>query len=156
MDASVREAWIGAGSNLGDRLGHLERAVLWLTHHREVEVLDVSSWRETAPIGPPQPDYLNGVIHVQTSLSPLAFLRVLQALEAAAGRIRTERWGPRTLDLDVLLFEGCISDLPALRLPHPLLPTRRFVLEPLVELSPELIHPVLDRTMRDLLEALTI
>ena len=154
MDASARQAWLGAGSNLGDRRAHLERAILWMRKSPFIDVVAVSSWRETEAIGPPQPDYLNGVIHIETSLSPLDLLTALKAYEKAAGRVRGVFWGPRPLDLDVLMIEDLVLETSVLQIPHPRLSTRRFVLEPLVELAPHLKHPVLDRTMSQLLEAL--
>jgi 2-amino-4-hydroxy-6-hydroxymethyldihydropteridine diphosphokinase len=105
-------------------------------------------------MGPPQPSYLNGVARVATELAPMTLLAILRQLELAAGRVRVERWGPRTLDLDLLFIEGLILDTPELTLPHPGIPERRFVLEPLCELDPHFVHPVLDRPLSDLLEAL--
>jgi len=151
----VRRVWIGLGANLGDRLGTLERAVRWLDATSGVEVQRVSTWRDTPPMGPPQPTYLNGVVRVLTAFSPMEMLTILRQLEVAAGRVRTVRWGPRTLDLDLLFIEGLILETPELVLPHPGIPERRFVLEPLCELDPDFVHPVLDRPLSDLLEALT-
>ena len=150
----MRRAWIGLGANLGEREVTLERALRWLEATPRIRVDAVSRWRETMPVGPPQPPYLNGVARVETDLAPLALLDVLQRLEKAAGRVRSERWGPRTLDLDILLIEGIVYRSPELRVPHAELPFRRFVLEPLCELDPALHHPVLDRPVSDLLEAL--
>ena len=151
----MRRVWIGLGANLGDRLGTLERAVRWLDATSGVEVQRVSTWRDTPPMGPPQPTYLNGVVRVLTAFSPMEMLTILRQLEVAAGRVRTVRWGPRTLDLDLLFIEGLILETPELVLPHPGIPERRFVLEPLCELDPDFVHPVLDRPLSDLLEALT-
>lgn len=105
----------------------------------------------TAAVGPPQPDYLNAVVRVMTRLSPRALLAALQAMELAAGRVRGERWGPRTLDLDLLLYGQRVIAEPTLTVPHPRLHERSFVLAPLCDLDPGLRHPLLDRTMADLL-----
>ena len=147
-------AWIGVGSNLGDRAATLDRATRWLDAIAGVTVDGRSRWRDTPPMGPPQPRYLNGVVRVVTTLSPQALLGAVRQLEAAAGRERTQRWGARTLDMDLLLIEDLILESPSLTVPHPGLASRRFVLEPLCELDPALIHPVLDRALSDLLEAL--
>lgn len=106
-------------------------------------------------MGPAQPAYLNAAVRISTTLSPRALLAVLNQLEDAAGRKRTVRWGPRTLDLDLLFYEGVVLESSALTLPHPGIASRRFVLEPLCELDPDLVHPLLDRSLSDLLEALT-
>jgi 2-amino-4-hydroxy-6-hydroxymethyldihydropteridine diphosphokinase len=153
-EATVRRVWIGLGANLGDRLRALELAIRWLGATSGVEVQAISTWRQTPPMGPPQPAYLNGVARVVTALSPMALLAVLRQLEGAAGRVRAERWGPRTLDLDLLFMEGVVLDIPGLQIPHPGIQDRRFVLEPLCELDPHFVHPVLDRPLSDLLEAL--
>ncbi|MGB0591938.1 MAG: 2-amino-4-hydroxy-6-hydroxymethyldihydropteridine diphosphokinase [Myxococcota bacterium] len=151
----MRRVWIGLGANLGDRRRTLEQAVRWLDATSGVEVQRVSTWRETPPMGPPQPSYLNGVVRVLTAFSPMEMLTILRQLEVAAGRVRTVRWGPRTLDLDLLFMEGLVLETPELVLPHPGIPERRFVLEPLCELDSDFVHPVLDRPLSDLLEALT-
>ena len=128
--------FLGLGSNMGDRLGHLRRAVSELP-----DVAAVSSVYETAPVGGPpgQNDYLNIVVELDTTLVPRELLDVAQRLEEEAGRVRTVRFGPRTLDVDVLLVEGVAVDEPDLVVPHPRMWQRRFVLEPLAELAPDLV-----------------
>lgn len=150
----MRRAWIGLGSNLGDRRATLERAVRWLDTMAGVEVEAHSSWYETPPMGPPQPGFLNGVVRISTGLAPLALLEVLRTLEAAGGRVRSGHWAPRTLDLDLLLMDDLVMACPDLTVPHPGLSSRGFVLVPLCELDPAQVHPVLDRPLSDLLEAL--
>ena len=150
----MRRAWVALGSNLGERRGNLEAALKWLRATPGVEVEALSAFRESAPMGPPQPDYLNGALRLVTGLSPMELLSLLQGIEDAMGRVRGERWGPRTLDLDILFIEDLICDSDELTIPHPGIAERRFVLEPLCDLDPNFIHPVLDRSLSDLLEAL--
>ncbi len=134
------EAAVGLGSNLGDREAHLRQAVGGLGALGDV--VAVSSLYETAPIGGvPQAPYLNAVAVVATSLGARALLDGLLGLEAAAGRERRERWGPRTLDCDLLLYGDATVDEPGLRVPHPRLTERRFVLEPLLEIRPAATLP---------------
>lgn len=151
----TRRAYIGLGSNLGQREAHLSAALEGLRRAPGVTLLRSSGLYETAPVGPPQPDYLNAVAELEVTLAPLQLLELLRALERAAGRERRERWGPRTLDLDLLFYGGDVLELPGLTVPHPELHRRRFVLEPLVELAPEFVHPVLGRTAFQLLQELT-
>jgi 2-amino-4-hydroxy-6-hydroxymethyldihydropteridine diphosphokinase len=135
-------AYLGIGSNLGDRLGHLERAVVGLAASAGVAVVAVSPVYETAPVGgPPQPDYLNAVVGLDTDTSPRRLLDLAQRLESAAGRVRGERWGPRTLDVDVLLVGDETVHEPDLEVPHPRLRERGFVLAPLHDLDPDLTGP---------------
>ncbi len=134
-------AYLSLGANLGDREANLTSAL-----HRLAEtgviVRRVSSLYETAPVGgPPQPPYLNLAVEVGTALSPRELLRLCLAIEAELGRVRTEHWGPRTLDIDLLLYEGVTSDGPELTLPHPRLAERQFVLAPLAEIAPDLRLP---------------
>jgi 2-amino-4-hydroxy-6-hydroxymethyldihydropteridine diphosphokinase len=152
----VRAA-LGLGSNLGDRRAHLDRAIEGLRARADVEVVAVSRFRKTEPVGGPagQPRYLNAVVLVETDLEPAALLAVAAELERAAGRVRTERWGPRTLDVDVLLVGDRRVDAPGLTIPHPRLRERRFVLEPLAELAPDWVVPGGNETVEELFEGLS-
>lgn len=137
-------AGIGLGANLGDRLATLESAVAALARTPGITVTAVSPVYETEPVGPPQPAYCNAAVRLETTLAPEALMDALLAIEAAHGRIRRERWGPRTLDLDVLVlcdpetFETITIDTPHLRAPHPHLLDRAFALGPLLDVIPEL------------------
>ena len=133
----MRRAYLGLGSNLGDRLAHLQAAVDGLARTPGLAVVAVSPVYETAPVGgPPQDDYLNAVVALDTDLTPHDLLRIAQGLEAAEHRVRRERWGPRTLDVDVLLVGDEVVDDPDLVVPHPRLTERAFVLVPLADLDP--------------------
>ena len=136
-------AYVGLGANLGDREATIRRAVELVGSSPDVVVVGVSSLRETEPWGPvEQPSYLNGVLALETDLAPRALLDLLLDVERRLGRRRDgERWGPRTIDLDLLLCEGQSVDEPGLTLPHPHLHERRFALEPLVELAPDAVVP---------------
>lgn len=139
MPAPVRRAFIGLGSNLGDRRTLLQDAIDALSVAGDV--VAVSPLYETEPVGGPpgQQNYLNVVVELSTSDSPRRLLERSQALEAAAHRERHERWGPRTLDADVLWVEGELIDEPDLTVPHPRMWERRFVLAPLADLAPDLV-----------------
>lgn len=135
-------AYLSLGSNLGNRDRNLAEAVRRLGTTPGVEVRRVSSVYETAPVGgPPQGDFLNLVVELATTLSPRELLAACQAIEADLGRERTVRWGPRTIDLDVLIYEGVTSADPELTLPHPRMLERQFVLRPLAEIAPDLVLP---------------
>lgn len=132
MNPSVRQAFIGAGANLGDRAATLRAAVKHLESSPAITALEISPVYETDPVGPvDQPKFLNFVIGVETTLEPEALLALLLAIEQAFGRIRAERWGPRVLDLDLLAFENETRATAALQLPHPRLLERLFVTVPL-------------------------
>jgi 2-amino-4-hydroxy-6-hydroxymethyldihydropteridine diphosphokinase len=133
----VRRAYLGIGSNLGDRVANLQLAVDELAAAPGVAVAAVSPVYETAPVGgPEQPEYLNAVVAVDTRRSARELLELAQVIEAAAARVRTVRWGPRTLDVDVLLVAGERVDEPDLTVPHPRMAERAFVLVPLADLDP--------------------
>lgn len=135
-------AYVGLGSNLGDRRATLERAVEHLAEHSDIRVVAVSTIRTTEPWGSAaQPPFLNAVVAVDTRLSPRAVLEVLLEIEQRLGRVRGQRWGPRTVDLDLLLYDDAVVDEPGLVVPHPRLHERRFALEPLAELDPGLFVP---------------
>lgn len=135
-------AFLGLGSNLGDRLANLQRAVELLSAEQGIQVVASSRVWETDPVGgPPQPDYLNAVVQVEAEGDAHRVLAAAQRVEAALGRERHVRWGPRTIDVDVLLFDRVESDHPELTLPHPRMLERAFVLLPLLELDPDPILP---------------
>jgi 2-amino-4-hydroxy-6-hydroxymethyldihydropteridine diphosphokinase len=139
----VTTAWIGLGSNLGDREGYLRRALDALDSDPATEVAAISTFLETEPVGfLDQPHFLNAAARVETELGPRQLLERLLAVEFQLGRTRDgPRFGPRTIDLDLLLFGDEVVDEPGLRVPHPRLHERRFVLEPLAELDPGLVVP---------------
>ncbi len=134
-------AFLGLGSNLGDRQANLRRAVDLLAGTDGIEVIRTSAVYETAPVGPPQPDYLNAVVEVRTTRSPRALLDAGLAVERALGRVRDVRWGPRTLDVDLLRYGDEHIDEPGLVVPHPRMHERAFVLVPLRELDPSAPEP---------------
>ncbi len=151
----MTRAALGLGSNLGDRRAHLESAVLGL--RALGRVLAVSSFRETAPVGgPPQPPYLNGAVVVETEARPRDLLAATQEIERRAGREQGGRWGPRTLDIDLLLYGDFEIDEPGLVVPHPRLRERLFVLEPLAEIAGDWRVPGVERTVADLLRDLRV
>jgi 2-amino-4-hydroxy-6-hydroxymethyldihydropteridine diphosphokinase len=138
----VTRAYLGLGSNLGDRLANLREAVRLLAE-RGVRAARSSRVYETDPLGgPPQPEYLNAVVDVETELDARELLEVCLAVEEAMGRERTERWGPREIDIDVLTFGTDEIDQPGLQIPHPRMHERAFVLVPLLELTPTRRCPV--------------
>lgn len=143
--------YIGLGSNLGDRERHLSDALAALASIDAVAVVGCSSLFDSAPVGPPQPRYLNAVALLDCALPPARLLCILQQIERDLGRVPAERWAPRPIDLDILLWEDVVIAEPALQIPHLELHKRRFALEPLCELAPSLRHPLLGATVRELL-----
>jgi 2-amino-4-hydroxy-6-hydroxymethyldihydropteridine diphosphokinase len=138
----VTRAYVGLGANLGSREETLRRAVALLGDADGVEVLAVSELRETDPVGVvDQPRFLNGAVALDTTRTPRELLDLLLEIERSLGRVREERWGPRTVDLDLLVYGDDVVDEPGLRVPHPYLRERRFALEPLADLDPELEVP---------------
>lgn len=139
----MRQAFLGLGGNIGDTLGYLREAVLALEAESPdgaVEVAAVSSVYETEPIGGPEQDvFLNIVVEIKTSLEPYELLEFCLGLEQATGRVRRVRWGPRTLDVDVLWMEGVAMNEEDLTIPHPRMTLRRFVMVPLGEIAPEFL-----------------
>jgi 2-amino-4-hydroxy-6-hydroxymethyldihydropteridine diphosphokinase len=134
----VTRAYLGLGSNLGDRLAHLQGAVDALAATSGIGVVAVSRVYETAPVGgPAQEDYLNAVVAIDTELRPRELLDVAMAVEQLADRVRTVRWGPRTLDVDVLVYDDERVDEPDLEIPHPRMHDRAFVLAPLHDVAPD-------------------
>jgi 2-amino-4-hydroxy-6-hydroxymethyldihydropteridine diphosphokinase len=145
---------VGLGSNLGEREANLAKASSKLAALDGVE-LERSSWVfDSAALGPEQPRYLNAVVELRTQLSPAELLEQLKTLERRLGRLPTERWGPRAIDLDILLWGERIVAEPALQIPHLHLHQRAFALLPLVELCPTARHPVLGQTVQELVAQL--
>jgi 2-amino-4-hydroxy-6-hydroxymethyldihydropteridine diphosphokinase len=152
----VTLAYIGLGSNLGDREGHLRSALSELARVPDTRLVAQSALVETAAVGPPQAAYLNAAATLETGLGPRALLEHLLAIEGAHHRTRDAetRWGPRTLDLDLLLYGDLTLCEPGLTIPHPLMHTRRFVLEPLAQIAPLARIPTLGVTVEEALRAL--
>jgi len=142
---------IGLGSNLGDREGNLLLAVQALSRIDAASVLRHSALFDSAPVGPDQPRFLNAVVEMECDLPPERLLTILKHIEVDLGRKPGERWGPRPIDLDILLWGSTIVASPALQVPHLHLHKRRFALEPLCQLAPGARHPVLGATIEDLL-----
>ena len=142
-------AYVGLGSNLGDRRRHLIQAMQRLAQRAEIEIEQVASLYETSPVGGPsgQPPYLNSVARLKVTCTPRELLNVALSIEASLGRQRDERWAARTIDIDILLLGDEIVDETDLHIPHPRLHLRRFVLEPLCELAGEIIHPTLGKSI---------
>jgi len=148
----VANALIGLGANLGDRLATLEAALEQIRQTSGIELFRVSPWLETEPAGGPpnQTPFLNGVAWLKTQLSPQELLTRLHAIEQELGRERLEPWGPRTLDLDLLLYDELVQNTAELQIPHRWLPFRSFVLDPAVVIAPDWIHPILQKNIYDL------
>jgi len=145
-----QQAALALGSNLGDCQGTLESALACLDGVPGLRLLARSGWYRTAPVGPPQPDYLNGCALLEVSLSPEALLERLQDTEHRHGRVRRERWGARTLDLDLIFYGNLCLESTRLTLPHPRFRERAFVLLPLAEIAPGWIDPLTGRTVAEL------
>jgi len=134
-------AYVAIGANLGDPLAQAEGALAAIAAVPDTRLIASSSWYRSKAIGPQQPDYLNGVIHIETTLLPLDLLDALQRVEHNHGRQRLQHWGPRTLDLDLLLYDQLTLHGARLTVPHPQLAVRNFVLVPLLEVAPGLVLP---------------
>jgi 2-amino-4-hydroxy-6-hydroxymethyldihydropteridine diphosphokinase len=141
---------IALGSNLGDSGTILHNALLMLDQTPGIAVIQASSWYRTVPIGPPQPDYLNGCAVLEVAQTPEELLVLLQSIELQFGRVRGERWGARTLDLDLIFYGDLVLDLPNLQVPHPRMRERAFVLIPLAEIAPDWIEPVSQKSIDQL------
>lgn len=152
MKSDKKIAYLGLGSNLGDRKKNLEIAHEKLSQHPNIRITASSSFYETEPVGYLDQDwFINQAIEIETSLSPIKLLETTQGIEEGLGRERSIKWGPRTVDIDILAYEDRIMNTPVLKLPHPSLHERRFVLVPLEEIAPAFLHPVLDKSISKIL-----
>ena len=150
-------AYIGIGSNIGDRAARLNSSIELLSKKEGIEVTSVSSFYNTAPVGYlEQPDFLNAVVEIKTVLPATELLNICGLIEKELKRERVIRWGPRTIDMDILLYGNQIINEEHLNIPHPRMHERAFVLEPLNEINPSAIHPVFKKTVRELYEALVV
>jgi len=148
-------AYIGIGSNLGDKRNHCEKAISQILKFDRHRLLAKSSLFKTEPMGYPSQDwFVNGVIKIETDLEPPDLLQTLKDIESELGRAETFRWGPRTIDLDILFFDDLEIHTEELQIPHPLIQNRQFVLVPLVEIDRNLFHPVLKKSIQELLNDL--
>jgi 2-amino-4-hydroxy-6-hydroxymethyldihydropteridine diphosphokinase len=155
--AAIRNyrVYIAYGSNMGNRQGYIDKAIRLLNADPQIKIISRSSTIETAPYGGViQSDFLNGVICIDTTYGPEELLTKTQSVERECDRVRSEHWGPRTLDLDILFYDDKIIDTDRLTVPHPDMHNREFVLRPLCEIAPEMIHPVMKKTVKQLLEQL--
>ena len=155
IERQWHRAYIGIGSNMGDRMKYINEAVKQMKQEDDLRLICVSDLAETEPYGYTEQDkFINGCIGIDTLKTPEELLEYLQGLENNAGRERIVHWGPRTLDLDILLYDDIVIHGDHLTIPHPEIPKRSFVLEPLVQIAPYERHPVLNKTILELKDAL--
>ena len=154
----MANVYIGIGSNLGDREGNIEKALTLLKEHKDIQVLAVSAFIETDPEGgSPQGKFLNGAVQLDTDLMPLDLLSQLKIIERRLGRGKSEPNSPRPMDLDILFYDDVvIVEGKNLTIPHPRLTERMFVLQPLLEIAPDLVHPRLNQSIKELVNVLLI
>lgn len=150
-----RNVYLGLGSNLGERETHLDNAIACLEANNKINVLAKSAMVQTEPVGEvEQPMFLNMAVEIETNLTPNDLLEVCLAIEIIQGRERLEKWGPRTIDIDILFYNDIILKQEGLQIPHPEAHRRAFVLQPLAEIAPVFEHPVLKQTITAILQCI--
>ena len=148
-------AYIGFGSNIGDRITYIQNSLHSLSEVEGISLKTVSSIYKTEPVGNvEQDDFLNGVVSLETTLTPHTLLYTLKDIEISIGRQHRNRWGPREIDMDLIIYDDLCLQTPDLTIPHPEMHLRRFVLAPLAEIIPNLTHPVLNKSILSLLHSL--
>lgn len=151
----MHSVYIGFGSNIGDRLSYIQNAIQHIAQTKGIIIHKISSLYKTSPVGyDAQDDFLNGVVAIQTDLPPLNLLHTLKQIETSVGRQHRSRWGPREIDLDILIYADVCQKTTEITIPHPEMHLRRFVLVPLVELAPDIVHPIFKETIQNLLNNL--
>jgi len=155
--SAAETAYIGVGSNVGKTLNNCRKAIDLINHLDDCTVAEISQFYRTEPVGATFQDwYVNGVIRIETTLGPHELLRSLLSIESDMGRVRRQKWEPRIIDLDILLYGNDVIEESDLKVPHPLMHQRRFVLMPMVQLNPGLLHPVQRRSMSELMDDLSV
>lgn len=157
ISVNIKRSWhkvyLGLGSNLGNKKENLNKALELLEANKKIKIKKVSSFIITEPMGDvEQDDYLNGAVEIKTLLEPNELLKTINKIESDLGRVRTIRWGPRTLDIDILLYDNLIIKSKDLIIPHYGMHERDFVLEPMCEIAPNIIHPILNKNIYQMLE----
>jgi 2-amino-4-hydroxy-6-hydroxymethyldihydropteridine diphosphokinase len=149
----IHTAYIGAGSNIGDKLLNCKNGIIALTKLQNTQIKKWSRFYQTEPVDYKNQDwFINGVVKIETDLDPFHLIKKLKSIEDDSGRMDdTVRFGPRILDLDILLFDDAVMNSSGLIIPHPRMHKRRFVLKPICDIDPSIVHPVLKKEMRDLL-----